>query len=110
MNTVERMKNVLVAYTKAHGIMASHVILEEYAETLVRNGATMPPLPEGKWEAWHTKKDGRDVCYLVCSECGSETEIFVDKRNDENDWQRNYGFCPWCGVGLEPEFPFADEV
>ena len=38
MNDVERIYEILKAYTDKHGIMASVVILQEYAEELVRNG------------------------------------------------------------------------
>ena len=38
MNDVERIYEILKAYTDKHGIMASVVILQEYANELVRNG------------------------------------------------------------------------
>lgn len=38
MNDVERIYEILKAYTEKHGIMASVVILQEYANELVRNG------------------------------------------------------------------------
>lgn len=38
MNDVERIYEILKAYTDKHDIMASVVILQEYAEELVRNG------------------------------------------------------------------------
>ena len=40
MNTKEKITEILKAYTKKHNILASVVILEEYAEDLVRNGVT----------------------------------------------------------------------
>ena len=38
MNVKEKIKNILVDYTKKNGISASVVILENYAEELVKNG------------------------------------------------------------------------
>ena len=40
MTDKERIAEILKAYTKKHKIMASYVILEEYAEELVANGVT----------------------------------------------------------------------
>lgn len=42
MTDKERITEVLKAYTKKHNISASVVILEEYAEELIRQGVTMP--------------------------------------------------------------------
>ena len=39
--TVEKITTILKAYTKKHGITASVVILQEYAEELVRNGVSI---------------------------------------------------------------------
>lgn len=44
MTQVERIKGILVDYTKKNGIMASTVILENYAEELVKNGVVIPPV------------------------------------------------------------------
>ena len=38
MSDKERITEILKAYTKKHNIAASSVILEEYAEELVKNG------------------------------------------------------------------------
>ena len=42
MTDKERITEILKTYTKKHNIMASSVILEEYAEELVRQGVVMP--------------------------------------------------------------------
>ena len=42
MTDKKRITDILKAYTKKHNIMASSVILEEYAEELVKQGVTMP--------------------------------------------------------------------
>lgn len=47
MTDKERIVEILKNYTKKHGIMASVVILEEYAEELVNNGAIVPPCKVG---------------------------------------------------------------
>ena len=42
MTDKERITEILKAYTKKHNIMASSVILEEYADELVKQGVVMP--------------------------------------------------------------------
>ena len=42
MTDKERITEILKTYTKKHNIMASSVILEEYAEELIRQGIVMP--------------------------------------------------------------------
>lgn len=42
MTNKERITKILKTYTKKHNIMASSVILEEYAEELVKQGVVMP--------------------------------------------------------------------
>lgn len=48
MNAKERITEILKTYTKKHNISASSVILEEYAEELVRQGAIIPPCKVGQ--------------------------------------------------------------
>ena len=38
MDTTDKIASILKEYTKKHNIMASHVILKDYAEELVKNG------------------------------------------------------------------------
>lgn len=42
MTDKEKITEILKAYTKKHNIMASSVILEEYAEELLANGVIVP--------------------------------------------------------------------
>ena len=42
MTDKERITEILKTYTKKHNIMASSVILEDYAEELARQGVVMP--------------------------------------------------------------------
>lgn len=42
MTDKEKITAILKAYTKKHNISASLVILEEYAEELIRQGVVMP--------------------------------------------------------------------
>ena len=48
MTDKERITEILKAYTKKHNIMASSVILEEYAEELLANGVIVPPIEVGQ--------------------------------------------------------------
>lgn len=45
----EKITAILKAYTKKHNIMASSVILEEYAEELIRQGVIVAPMPMAEW-------------------------------------------------------------
>ena len=47
MTDREKITEILKAYTKKHNISASSVILEEYAEELVNQGAILPPCKVG---------------------------------------------------------------
>ena len=47
MSDKEKITEILKAYTKKHNIMASSVILEEYAEELIANGVIVPPCKVG---------------------------------------------------------------
>lgn len=42
MTAKQKITEILKAYTKKHNISASSVILEEYAEELIKQGAVMP--------------------------------------------------------------------
>lgn len=47
MTDKQKITEILKAYTKKHNISASSVILEEYAEELLANGAIVPPCKVG---------------------------------------------------------------
>lgn len=49
MNDKDRIAEILKAYTKKHNISASSVILEEYAEELVKQGVIVAPMPMADW-------------------------------------------------------------
>jgi predicted aconitase with swiveling domain len=49
MTDKERIVEVLKAYTKKNNISASSVILEEYAEELIRQGVIVAPMPMADW-------------------------------------------------------------
>ena len=48
MTDKQKITEILKAYTKKHNIMASSVILEEYAEELLANGVILPPCDIGQ--------------------------------------------------------------
>jgi hypothetical protein len=89
---IEEMAKVLIDYTKKNHIMASHVILEDYAEQLYNAGYRKQS--EGKW-IWINQAKGYleppygDTC--KCSLC--EFEIDVSESN--------YNFCPNCGAKMK---------
>ena len=43
----DKIANILKDYTKKNGISASFVILEDYAEELIKNGVIVPPCKVG---------------------------------------------------------------
>ena len=49
MTDKEKITDILKAYTKKHNISASVVILEEYAEELVKQGVIVAPMPMAEW-------------------------------------------------------------
>jgi predicted aconitase with swiveling domain len=49
MTDKQRITEILKAYTKKHNISASSVILEEYAEELVKQGVIVAPMPMVDW-------------------------------------------------------------
>ena len=63
MTDKEKITEILKAYTKKHNIMASSVILEEYAEELLANGVIVPPCKVG------------DMVYIVKCYTNSYLEI-----------------------------------
>ena len=73
----EKITEILKAYTKKHNISASSVILEEYAEELVKQGAILPPCKVG------------DKVYLPClNDWGDIENYTITEFVLDND-----GFC-----------------
>lgn len=48
MTDKEKITAILTAYTKRNNIMASVVILEQYADELIKNGVVFAPCKEEK--------------------------------------------------------------
>ena len=83
MTDKEKITEILKAYTKKHNIMASSVILEEYADYLLANGVIVQK--QGKWVI--AGKDKNDMCIFQCSNCG----------------RKQYGatlYCSTCGFEM----------
>ena len=66
MTAKEQITEILKAYTKKHNIMASSVILEEYAEELVKNGCFIPEMRNTDIKAEELK---------CCPFCGSKNIV-----------------------------------
>ena len=81
----DKIANILKEYTKKNGISASFVILEDYAEELVKNGV-QPVIQCEKCKYW--KKYGYDPiierCWGEC--CRYLGEDGVTKETTENDF------------------------
>lgn len=81
----DKIANILKEYTKKNGISASFVILEDYAEELVKNGVQLIIQCE-KCKYW--RKYGNDPitgkCWGEC--CRYLGEDGVTKETAENDF------------------------
>lgn len=64
MNSKQKITEILKAYTKKHNISASSVILEEYAEELVRQGVIVAPMPMADW----LREELTEYVYKRCME------------------------------------------
>ena len=83
---IDEMTKVLVDYTKKNHIMASHVILEDYAEQLYNAGYRKQS--EGEWEKrTFVIFDSEKVGYR-CSECNTT-------------WDTSTNYCPDCGSKMK---------
>jgi rubrerythrin len=83
---IDEMTEVLIDYTKKNHIMASHVILEDYAEQLYNAGYRKQS--EGKWKKrTFIIFDSEKVGYN-CSECNTT-------------WDTETKFCPNCGAHMK---------
>lgn len=85
---IEEMTKVLIDYTKKNHIMASHVILEDYAEQLYNAGYRKQI--DGEWEA---RTDV--VGFVRCSVC-KDFNVY-DEWADGKKWN----FCPHCGAKMK---------
>lgn len=76
----DKIANILKDYTKENHIMASHAILESYADALIANGMTIRE--RGEWIK-------RTPCSEPeCSKCGRCPKLVFGMLPD---------FCPHCG-------------
>lgn len=81
MTDKERIAEILKKYTKKHGIMASVVILEEYAEELVANGAIVPKYKVGD-TVWYITGINRTIVKSaivdeIIINCNGVSDLFV---------------------------------
>jgi hypothetical protein len=107
MTDRERMTEILKAYTKKHNIMASSVILEEYAEELIKQGAIMPICKfedtiyriggkgeiYGDWELCHIQVYPDEILYIDDSDNYFTAEdigktVFLTKEEAEAELQK----------------------
>ena len=65
MSSKQKITEILKAYTKKHNIMASSVILEEYAEELLANGVIVPPVEVGG-EIWVIDREDGEAVDISC--------------------------------------------
>lgn len=82
---IEEMAEILKAYTKKNNIMASHVILECYAEELYSKNYR-----KQKVGAWIVEEDDNGYAVYRCPKCHCEN---VSTRS----------YCPECGAKMKGE-------
>ena len=82
---IEGMAKVLIDYTNKNHIMASHVILKDYAESLYNAGYRKQS--KGEW-MWTEKGEADCEKYWVCSAC------------KEHDFVKTK-YCPNCGAKMK---------
>ena len=102
MTITDKIASILKGYTKKHNIMASHVILEDYAEELVKNGLVF--MDEEKQA--HNVTQDNPVDEFICSECGVKLSDISAWRYDETLedeilYEYECKFCPECGARIE---------
>lgn len=85
---IEEMAKVLKDYTKENHIMASHTILENYAEALYNAGYRKQS--EGEWV--HTDKADHWFGKDECNKCHYHTFDRIDLSH--------FNFCPNCGARM----------
>lgn len=93
----EKITEILKAYAKKHRIMASSVILEEYAEELVRQGAIVPPCKVGQIVYVPWTWDGQQgvgfakVEEIKIYDNKNHIMFFIDLESDDEEFEQNYG-------------------
>lgn len=82
---IDEMTKVLVDYTKKKHIMASHVILADYAEHLYNSDYRKQKY--GKWKKRTFIIFDSEIVGYNCSECNTT-------------WDTETKFCPNCGAKM----------
>lgn len=97
MTDKEKITEILKAYTKKHNIMASSVILEEYAEELLANGVIVQK--QGEWKTTQEPLGWKDVECVECSACYESWML-----NEDFDFEfckEVWHYCPNCGAKIK---------
>lgn len=90
MTDKQKIVDILKAYTKKHNISASVVILEEYAEELVKQGFTNPVRCKSCKHWQYQGEDNIFECgFGKCTHPQWEMEEFPHQTNDDE----------YCGCG-----------
>ena len=97
MTNKEKITEILKAYTKKHNIMASSVILEEYADELLANGVIVQK--QGEWKKTEEPLGWQDIDCVECSAC-HETWI-LDEDFDFEFCKEVWHYCPTCGAKIK---------
>lgn len=95
---IDEMTKVLVDYTEKNHIMASHAILEDYAEQLYNAGYRKQK--DGKWIVLAEFSD-RSIC-TECPICGEEYTYKKGQIGEHvKTFYAEYNFCPNCGAHMK---------
>ena len=97
MTDKERITEILKAYTKKHNIMASSVILEEYAEELLANGVIVQK--QGEWKETKEPLGYQDIDCVECSAC--HEPWILDEDFDFEFCKEVWHYCPNCGAKIK---------
>ena len=95
---IDEMAKVLKDYTKDKGIMASHVILDDYAEALYNAGYRKQT--EGEWIDRYKGEFVNPI--YICSICekGTLLKPQIDVLGNMEMVQALSAFCPNCGAHM----------
>ena len=99
MQIIEEMAEVLKNYTERNYIMASHVILECYAEELYSKNYRKQREGENLSQMHPSDEFICEKCGLIIREC-CRYEIDEDD-GDEICYEFPYRFCPRCGMKVK---------
>jgi hypothetical protein len=96
---IAEMTKVLVDYTKENHIMASHVILTDYAEQLYKAGYR-----KQEWISVDERLPSKSGKYICCTTKGT---ILIERfyQLDDGGWFSNHKFCTVTHWMPLPEAP-----